>query len=249
MALALPKHAMSNEEIFPDNTYQDITLLLDKEDKILSYNDLVNIFQTISASDDHIPGMEEILLRLLQERNEHPRVDQMILIVTAKLVGSSKQEITNVTRIIESLTLNKRANMWTIGFVGEALGDYFIDLKNGDHLADMIEKKVESLIEKQKSSTDEYYGFHFLPPPTTEYIKNIISHPKEQKRREATRNNYYLLRMQNSEEQIKAYLLFLDRHGEIDTRRKIDFSMKYLLINIESIKAAISKEQQDKLSS
>ncbi len=83
MALALPKHAMSNEEIFPDNTYQDITLLLDKEDKILSYNDLVNIYQTISASDDHIPGMEEILLRLLQERNEHPRVDQMILIVTA----------------------------------------------------------------------------------------------------------------------------------------------------------------------
>ena len=47
----------------------------------------------------------------------------------------------------------------------------------------------------------------------------------------------------------KGYLLFLDKHGQIDTKRKLDFSMKYLLINIELIKAAIAKEQKGELSS
>ncbi len=203
----------------------------------------------VTTSEDHIPGMEKILFRLLEERNEHPRVDQMILIFTAKLIGGSKYEITHVSKMFEDLTQNKRANLWTVSFVAAAFGDYFIDLKDGDYLADLIDRKIESLIEKESSSPDELYGFHFLPPPTTEYIKNIISRPKEQKRRELTRHYYYMLRLQNSEEEIKSYLLFLDKHGQIDTKRNIDFSMKYLFNNIELIQAAIAKEQKGELSS
>ena len=126
-------------------------LLLDKEDKFLSYNDLIKIYETITSSENHIPGMEKILLRLMNERNEHPRVDQMILIFTAKLIGSSKQEIANVSDLFKALILNERANLWTISSVGKALWAYFIDLEDGDHLADMIERKIESLVEKQRS--------------------------------------------------------------------------------------------------
>ncbi len=71
----------------------------------------------------------------------------------------------------------------------------------------------ERLIEKDNNSIDELYGFHFLPPPTTGYIKNIISRPKDKKRREFTRHYYYRLQSKNSEEQLKSYLLFLDKHG------------------------------------
>ena len=134
MTLALPKQAISNEKIVTDKTYQDIMLLLDKDDKFLSYNDLIKIYETITSSENHIPGMEKILLRLMNERNEHPRVDQMILICTAQLIGSSKQEIANVSDLFEALILNERANLWTISSVGKALWAYFIDLKDGDHL-------------------------------------------------------------------------------------------------------------------
>ena len=249
MTLALPKQAFSNEKIVAEKTSQDIILLLDKEDKYLSYNNLLKIYEKITASEDHIPGMEKILLRLVEKRNEHPRVDQMILIFTAKLIGSSKQELTNVSDLLKALILNKRANLWTVSFAAAALGEYFIDIKDGEHLADMIDRKIESLIVKDNSSNDELYGFHFLPPPTTEYIKNIIAGPEEQKRRELTRLYYYLLRSRNSEAQIKGYLLFLDKHGQVDTKREIDFSMKYLFKNIELIKAAKAKEQRGELSS
>ncbi len=249
MPIALPEQAIGNEKTVTDQTYRDIMLLLDKGDNFLSYNDLIKIYETITSSEDHIPGMEKILLRLMEERNEDPRVDQMILIFTAKLIGSSKQEIANVSDLFEALIVSKRANLWTVSFTAKALGDYFIDIKNGEHLADMIERKIESLIEKGRSSTDEFYGYHFLPPPDTEYIKNIISRPEEQKRRELTRYYYYMLRLQYSEEQIKNYLLFLDKHGPIDTKRKIDCSMKYLFDNIELIQAAIAKEQKGEFSS
>ena len=249
IVLALPKQAFCNEQIVAEKTYQDIILYLDKDDTFLSYNDLLKIYEKITTSEGHIPGMEKILFRLMEKRNEHPRVDQMILIFTAKLIGSSKQELANVTDLLKALILNKRANLWTVSFAAAALGSYFIDIKDGEHLADMIDWKVERLIEKDNNSIDELYGFHFLPPPATEYIKNIISSPKEKKRRQLTRHYYYRLRSRNSEEQIKGYLLFLDKHGQIDTNRKIDFSMKYLLINLELIKAAIAKEQKGELSS
>ncbi len=249
ITLALPKQAISNEEIAAEKTYQNIMALLDKEDIFLSYTDLLQIYETITTSEDHIPGMERILRRLMEERNEHPRVDQMILIFTAKLIGGSKYEIAHVSKMFEDLTLNKRANLWTVSFVAKALGDYFIDLKDGDYLADLLDRKIEILIEKESSSPDEYYGFHFLPPPITLYIKNIISRPAEQKRREYTRRYYYMLRLRNSEEQIKNYLLFLDKHGQINSKRKIDFSMKYLFNNLEVIQAAIAQEQTGELSS
>ena len=249
MTSALPGQAIGNEKIEAKNQYQDLMLILDKDDTFLSYTDLFTIYETITASKNHIPGMDIILFRLMSERNEHPRVDQMILIFTAKLIGSSKHEIPHVSDLLETLIRNKRTNLWTAGYVAEALGDYFIDLQDGDRLADMIDRKIDDLIEKEKSSTGEFYGFHFLPPPTTEYIKNIISRPDDQKRRESTRNYYYALRMQYSEEQIKDYLLFLDKHGQIDTNRKIDFTMKYLLTNIELTHAAFIKEQNGELSS
>lgn len=249
MTLALPKQAISNEEIVTEKTYQNIMALLDKDDIFLSYNDLLTVYETITTSEDHIPGMERILRRLIKKRNEHPRVDQMILIFTAKLIGESKHEITHVSKMFEDLMLNKRANLWTVSFAAKALGDYFIDLKDGDYLADLLDRRSESLIDKESSSPDEYYGFHFLQPPSTMYIKNIISRPAEQKRREYTRRYYYMLRLQNSEEQIKNYLLFLDKHGQINTKRKIDFSMKYLFNNLEVIQAATAQEQKGELSS
>jgi hypothetical protein len=245
----LPNQAISNEEIFAEDTYQNIMALLDKEDIFLSYNDLLKIYETITTSEDQIPGMEKILRRLMQERNEHPRVDQMIIIFTAKLIGGSQHEIAHISKMFEDLMQNKRANLWTMSFVAKALGDYFIDLKDGDYLADLLDDRIESLIEQESNSTDEYYGFHFLPPPTDIYIKNIISRPEEQKRREYTRRYYYILRSQHSEEQIKNYLLFLDKHGQINSNRKIGFSMKYLFNNLEVIQAAIAQEQKGELSS
>ncbi len=247
MPMALPEQAIGHEDIFAEKTYHESMLLLDKEDKFLSYNDLLKIYGTITASEGYIPGLEKILLRLMEKRNDNPRVDQMILIFTAKLIGESKQEISHVTDFLEALLLSERANLWTVSFVAGALGDYYIDLKDGDHLADMIDRKIERLTEKQKISPDEFYGYHFLPPPTTQYIRNIISSPKERQRREATRLYYYSLLLHNNEEQIKNYLVFLDEHGHIDTHGKIEFSMKYLFYNIELIQAAMAKEQISEL--
>ncbi len=249
MTLALSDQAISNEKIVPNKIYHDLMLLLDKEEQFISYTDLLKIYETITTSEDYIPGMNKILFRLMAERNEHPRVDQMILICTAKLIGSSKHEIPHASDLLRALIVNERTNLWTASFVAGALGDYFIDLENGARLADMIDRKIDSLIEKESNSTDEVYGFHFLPPPTTEYIKKIISQPKEQKRRESTRLYYYTLRMEYSEEQIKDYLLFLDKHGQIDTKRKIDFTMKYLFKNIELTQAAIVVKEQNRESS
>lgn len=248
LALAVPDKAASNDKVAAEKTYHDIMTVLDKEDIILSYDDLLKIYEIINTSEDHIPGMEKILWRLMQQRNEHPRVDQMILIFTARLIGGSTHEIAHASKMFENLILNKRANLWTVSFAAKALGDYIIDLKDGDYLADLLEKRVESLIEKENSAPDEYYGFHFLPPPADIYIKNTISHPAEQKRREYTRRYYYTLRSRISEEQIKKYLLFLDSHGEVNSGRKIDFTMKYLFDNLQAIQAAMAQAPEGELS-
>lgn len=249
MILALPGQALSTEKKGANRQYHDLMWLLDNEGKVISYADLLTIYNTITTTENHIPHIDEVLSRLLAERNEHPRVDQMILIITAKLIGTSKQEIPNVSVLLKALILDTRTNLWTAGFAAEALGSYYIDLEDGELLADMVDGKIDSLIEKERGTPAEFYGYHFLPPPTTEYIQNIISHPKEQKRRESTRLYYYALRMQYSEDQIKEYLLFLDKHGQIDTKEKIDFTMKYLFDNIELTQAAFSKEKMSKLSS
>ncbi len=249
MTLAFPGQALSNEKKVSEKQYRDLMLLLYKENTNISYTDLLTVYEIIATTEDNIPGMDKILSRLMAERNEHPRVDQMVLIITAKLIGSSNQEIPHVSDLFKALIHNKRTNLWTAGFVAEALGDYFIDLEDGEHLADMIDGKIDSLIVKESRNKEEYYGYHFLPPPNTEYIQNIISRPEEQKRRESTRRYYYALRMQYSEEQIKEYLVFLDKHGQIDTRGKIDFTMKYLFNNIELTQAAFSKEKKSDLSS
>lgn len=247
--LALPEEAVSNEKIAAARIYQDVMAILDKEEIFLSYDDLLKIYTTITTSKDRIPGLEKILRRLMEKRNEHPRVDQMILIFTAKLIGGSKQEIPHVSIMFEDLTRDKRANLWAASFVAKALGDYFIDLQNGDYLAGLLDSRIDSLIAKENSSPDEYYGFHFLPPPADIYIKNIISRPAEQKRREYTRRYYYMLRSRNSEEQIRNYLLFLDKHGHLTTGKEIDFRMKYLYDNFEEVQAAAAEKQDSELPS
>ncbi len=249
MTLAFPGQALSNEKKVAKKQYHDLMLLMDKEDEVISYTDLLKIYTTITTSEDHIPGMDKILFRLMGERNEHPRVDQMVLIITAKLIGSSNQEIQNVSDLFKALIHDKRTTLWTAGFVAEALGDYYIDLDDGEHLADLVDTKIDGLIAKESSTPAEIYGHHFLPPPTTKYIQNTISGSKDQKRRESTRRYYYALRMQYSEERIKDYLVFLDEHGQIDTKEKIDFTMKYLFNNIDVIITAFNIEKKNELSS
>ena len=180
----------------------------------IDYDTLIKVYQTLYHCQRPVAHMNQLLDQLIQKRHSDPRIDQMVLIIAAKIIGSSRYPITEAPRLFKFiLQQEERLNEWVLAFVAEAVGDYLYPLPNGDELVDSINLKLDQLQSKDRSQ-EEHFGFHFLPPPKTEFIQNYISSIKDQRSRQNERNRYYfLIKNKLTEKQIVFALKYLQHHG------------------------------------
>jgi hypothetical protein len=174
-------------------TYQEIKALLGQPDKDLDYDVLMDIHNVIRQAQAPIPHMDAIIENLINKRNPNPRVDNIILIVAAVALGDSAYPIDNAASLFEAL-LNQdhRLNTWVLAYVADALGKYPVDLPEGDQLAERLEAIVNHLV-KNPDPGIEFFGYHFLPPPKGDYIRDYIQGIDDQRTRVFERNCYYIL--------------------------------------------------------
>jgi hypothetical protein len=159
----------------------------------IDYDTLMQVYQTMIETPHEIAHMDRSLTSLINKRNANPRVDQMILILSAKVLGQSKHPITDIYAIFESiLSKDDRLSQWVLVFVSEAIGDYGQVIPEGDKLADLAESKT-AMLASRSGPRKENFGSHFLPPPKGDYIRSYISGIQSRVLREAERNHYYLL--------------------------------------------------------
>lgn len=159
----------------------------------IDYDTLMQVYQTMIRTPHEIAHMDRLLTSLLNKRNANPRVDQIILILAAKVLGRSKYPIPNVYTIFESiLSKDDRLSPWVLAFVAEAIGDYGQVIPEGDKLVDLAEKKT-AMLGSRSGPRKEYFGSHFLPPPKGDYIRSYINGIQSRSLRETERNHYYLL--------------------------------------------------------
>lgn len=239
-ALALPA---TDEPIYspPEKagieTYLAIQDNLEKSGGTIDYDTLMLVYTSIDQSKHPIPHIDQLLKSLMNKRNNNPRIDQMILIFSARAIGNSKFPIPNVYEIFESiLKKNSRLNEWVIFFVAASIGKYPFDIPDGDTLADLLEKKLDQITETNASTPKESFGFHFLPPPKSDYIISYIRGIQEQRTREIERNSYYSL-IQNgfSETEIENALKRIQKHGIPGTGEKCPLPLKHIRFNVDSV--------------
>jgi len=230
---------------YDDAAYRQVAAILDSEHSELSYDDLQKVYNLIVAAEYCLPKLDEIITQLMGKRNPHPRVDQMILIYSARIIGSTTRRIDHVAAIFEKLIANDRTNLWVMSSVAEALGDYFIDLEEGERLASLVEKKINMLAAREAEQKEEFYGYHFQPPPKTEMIKSMIAGTEPRKKREISRIYYYNLRLNYSEEQIVSFLNYLDKKGLLAKRRD-GAAFKYLFNHLEDVLDGMTVKESNK---
>jgi hypothetical protein len=159
----------------------------------IDYDTLMQVYQTMIETSHEIAHMDRLLRSLINKRNANPRVDQMILILSAKILGQSNYPITDIHAIFESiLSKDDRLSLWVLAFVSEAIGDYGQAVPQGDKLVDLAEKKI-AMLASRSGPRKEYFGSHFLPPPKGDYIRSYINGIQSSAVRETERNHYYLL--------------------------------------------------------
>lgn len=174
-------------------TYQEIKALLGHPDEDLDYDVLMAIHNVIHQAQAPIPHMDAIIESLINKRNPNPRVDNIILIVAAVALGDSAYPIDNAGSLFEALlNQDRRLNTWVLAYVGDALGKYPVDLPEGDRLADRLEAIVNRLV-KSPDPGIEFFGYHFLPPPKGDSIREYIQGINDQRTRMFERNCYYML--------------------------------------------------------
>lgn len=204
--------------------------LLQQDGSQLAYADLMEIYTIMSKAGSPIPRMHELLSEMIHKRNTHPRVDQMILIFSAKAMGESHFEITGVGDLFDAiLDQQERLNMWVISFVADGIGRYPFLIPQGDRLVD----RLDAILESMRRSTDhskESYGYHFLPPPYQPLVKSYLAGIKEKRLREQERYRYYFLIRQNiREEDIAASISYLLSQTRTGTGAPCTMLMKCLL--------------------
>jgi hypothetical protein len=218
-------------------TYLSIKTTLKNSGGTLDYDTLVNVYNSIVQSQYKIPHMDQLLNSLINKRNDNPRVDQMILIFSVRALGNSRFPVPDACGIFESILRmdDSRVNEWVISFVAGAIGDYAFDIPDGDRLVDLLEERLDQ-VESADAGSKEYFGFHFLPPPQSDFIRSYIAGINEQRNREVERMYYYLLIQNNiKENEIEAALRHVHSNGIPGAGEKCLLPMKYLLLNKHSV--------------
>lgn len=189
----------ANKDVHPRSdtpgweTYASIRNTLEASGEDIDYDTLMQIYNAMVQTRFEIPHMDRLLLSLIAKRNPNPRIDQMILIFSARALGASKFPVPNAYGVFKTiLTKDDRLNGWVISFVAEAIADYRVDIPQGDILVDLLEAKL-TMIRSASGPPKEYYGFHFLPPPKGDYIRSYIAGIEFQPMRVSERNHYYSL--------------------------------------------------------
>lgn len=231
-----------------DEIYQDILSILDGAGNKIDYHKLLYVYNEISDFQGNIPHIDYLLESLIKKRNEDPRIDQMILIFASLLIENSKHPIPEVQRLFV-LLLEKddnRLTEWVISFVASAIGNYPFDMPDGDKLADLVEERLD-FVASNKSHSQEYFGFHFLPPPDSEYIKSYLKGIKEQRNREIERIFYYSMIANNvPESQIETILRQIQSNGIPETGETCPLPMKYIFNNINKLNIQINSKDKIK---
>jgi hypothetical protein len=210
-------------------------LILSGGDQI-DYDTLLRVYQAMTETSHEIAHMDRLLMSLINQRNADPRIDQMVLILSAKVVGLSKYPIANVNAIFEAiLSKDERLSQWVLAFVSEAVGDYGQVIAEGDRLADLVEKKVDMLALRSEPRK-ENFGSHFLPPPKGDYIRTYIDGIQSRSLRESERNHYYMLISAGyTESAIEAALKRLRSGGMPSAGQAGESLMKFLSQNRDRI--------------
>jgi hypothetical protein len=203
----------------------------------IDYDTLMQVYQTMTGTPHEIAHMDRLLTSLINKRNANPRIDQMVLILSAKVLGQSKYPIANTYAIFESiLSKDDRLSQWVLAFVAEAIGDYGQVIPEGDKLVDLAEKKVV-MLESKSGPRKEYFGSHFLPPPKGDYIRSYINGIQSRALRVTERNHYYLLISAGfTESDIEAALRRLRADGMPSAGQAGESFIKFLSRNRDRIR-------------
>jgi hypothetical protein len=123
----------------------------------------------------------------------------------------------------------ERINEWVIAFVAEAIEKYPFDITNGDDLMDHLEETLRQ-VRSRPGPAEEYFGYHFLPPPKSSHIRDYISSIADMRIREKERICYYeLIGNGMTEATIEASLRTVQLNGMIDSHTEPVKPMEYLL--------------------
>lgn len=175
------------------STYTRIRNTLEGSGKAIDYDTLLLTYHEMIQTRHHIPHMDQLLFSLINKRNSNPRVDQMILIHAAHVLGQSKYPVPDAQGIFKAILAQEdRLSAWVLSFVAEAIGDYCVAMPEGDKLADRLEAKL-AITASSSDHDQEDFGHHFLPPPRGRYILSYLSSITSMAKRESERRHYYLL--------------------------------------------------------
>lgn len=212
--------------------YSNIKEVLYQRGDMIDYDTLLWVYREMVLNNTHIPNSGDLVSLLIQKKNEHPRVDSMILIFASDIIGNSHAPMDNVEDLFKTMLMqDQRLNLWVLSFIGDAIGKYVYDIPEGDFLVDLLEQRVTEHTSGHTLSK-EFFGNHFLPPPKQEYIINYIEGIEDQETRVLERNCYYnLIISEWSEAQIEKALRQLQTHGIEGTDEKTQRPLKYLILH------------------
>ena len=227
-----------------DETYVQLLDILENTGDTIDYYTLMHVYHAIGSSQGNIPDIDHLIRLLINKRNDDPRIDQMILIFAALAIENSKYPVPYVYELFR-LLLEKdegRLTEWVICFVASAIGRYPFDIPEGDKLAELLEQRLDFIVSKTKEKK-EYFGFHFLPPPRSDFIRSYLAGIKEQHTREAERIFYYSLILNNiPETQIETSLRQIQLDGDPETGEPCLLPMKYIFNNIDKLNVNINSD-------
>ena len=217
-------------------TYLELRQALEAGGDRIDYDTLVHVYRTMTRNPYEIRHTDRLLASLIHKRNDNPRVDQMILIFAAKILGGSRHPVNGAAGLFESiLSQDERLNAWVIAFVAEAIGDYPVEMPQGRRLVDLLEKKLAA-ISSDPGPPKEYFGSHFLPPPKGEVVRSYIAGIQDRALRVSERNHYYLLIVKGyTEGQIEKALKRLQTEGRQARGAPPAACLKYLFLNQKRI--------------
>jgi hypothetical protein len=208
----------------------------------IDYDTLISVYETLAGTEVAVPHVDELLFDLLAKRNKDSRLDQMIVIFCADIIGRSRYPIARVSELFDTILQmdDDRIDNWVLIFVADALGRYPIDLPDGDRLADLVEARVQQAAQSHDPSK-ERFGQHFLPPPKSRLIIHHIEAIEDQERREKERDAYYwLVLRQHTEDKIEAGLNYLKIHGRPETGEKCPLPLLFLTHHWDTVQRLMS---------
>lgn len=187
---------------------------LDQAGPTIDYHTLMQIYETIGRAPGPVASLDQVLERLIYKRNPNPRIDQMILIFSAKIIGERAIPIANARDLFMAiLQQESRLNGWVIAFVADGITSYPFDLADGDALVDFMETQLARIRSKERTG-EEYFGYHFLPPPKSPFIREYIDGIAEQRLRQQERHRYYLLIVNHMDDAaIESAMRMIEQNG------------------------------------